>query len=184
MPQLEGPTTKKIQLCTGGLWGEKGKNKIFKKKKKRLEFDEEEVIYKVSKNLPQIIYHLKIVTCNNGDIWQTHLNQWSELTNFTHVRTDGHQSMRHWEGLHIPSGVFLPKMEKLNLTMWKHQIKSYFRIFYKISILYSSKMSRSRASPGGLGVKLGTLLQQLPFGSWVWTYTTLLLAMLCWQPTY
>ena len=35
MPQLEGPTTKNIQLCTGGLWGEKGKNKIFKKKKKR-----------------------------------------------------------------------------------------------------------------------------------------------------
>ena len=32
MPQLEGPTTKNIQLCTGGLWGEKGKNKIFKKK--------------------------------------------------------------------------------------------------------------------------------------------------------
>ena len=31
MPQL-GPTTKNIQLCTGGLWGEKGKNKIFKKK--------------------------------------------------------------------------------------------------------------------------------------------------------
>ena len=24
-PQLEGPTTKNIQLCTGGLWGEKGK---------------------------------------------------------------------------------------------------------------------------------------------------------------
>ena len=34
MPQPEGPTTKSIQLCTGGLWGEKGKNKIFKKKKK------------------------------------------------------------------------------------------------------------------------------------------------------
>ena len=36
MPQLEGPTTKNIQLCTGGLWGEKkekNKNKIFKKKK-------------------------------------------------------------------------------------------------------------------------------------------------------
>ena len=33
MPQLEGPTTKNIQLCTGGLWGEKGRNKIFKKKK-------------------------------------------------------------------------------------------------------------------------------------------------------
>ena len=34
VPQLEGPTTKNIQLCTGGLWGEKGKNfKIFKKKK-------------------------------------------------------------------------------------------------------------------------------------------------------
>ena len=33
MPQLEGPTMKNIQLCTGGLWGEKGKNKIFKKKK-------------------------------------------------------------------------------------------------------------------------------------------------------
>ena len=34
MPQLEGPTMKNIHLCTGGLWGEKGKNKIFKKKKK------------------------------------------------------------------------------------------------------------------------------------------------------
>ena len=33
MPQLEGPTTKNTQLCTGDLWGEKGKNKIFKKKK-------------------------------------------------------------------------------------------------------------------------------------------------------
>ena len=33
MPQLEGPTVKNIQLCTGGLWGEKGKNKILKKKK-------------------------------------------------------------------------------------------------------------------------------------------------------
>ena len=27
MAQLEGPTTKNIQLCTGGLWGEKGKIK-------------------------------------------------------------------------------------------------------------------------------------------------------------
>ena len=27
MPQLEEPTTKNTQLCTGGLWGEKGKNK-------------------------------------------------------------------------------------------------------------------------------------------------------------
>ena len=35
MPQLEGPTTKNIQLCTGELWGEKGKNKIFRKKKKQ-----------------------------------------------------------------------------------------------------------------------------------------------------
>ena len=26
MPQPEGPTTKNIQLCTGGLWGEKRKN--------------------------------------------------------------------------------------------------------------------------------------------------------------
>ena len=25
MPQVEGPTTKNIQLCTRGLWGEKGK---------------------------------------------------------------------------------------------------------------------------------------------------------------
>ena len=33
MPQLEGPTTKNIQLCTGGLWGEKGKIKSLKKKK-------------------------------------------------------------------------------------------------------------------------------------------------------
>ena len=24
MPQLEGPTTNNIQLCTGGLWGEGG----------------------------------------------------------------------------------------------------------------------------------------------------------------
>ena len=30
MPQLEGPTTKNIQLCTGGLWGGKGKKKLFK----------------------------------------------------------------------------------------------------------------------------------------------------------
>ena len=37
MPQLEGPTTKNIQLCTGGLWGEKGKQfKNFKKLKKRI----------------------------------------------------------------------------------------------------------------------------------------------------
>ena len=33
MPQLEGPTTKNTQLCTGGLWGEKGKIKSLKKKK-------------------------------------------------------------------------------------------------------------------------------------------------------
>ena len=33
MPQLEGPTTENIQLCTGGLWGEKGKRiKSLKKK--------------------------------------------------------------------------------------------------------------------------------------------------------
>ena len=35
MPQLEGPTTKTIQLCTGGLWGEKEKNKILKKEKRK-----------------------------------------------------------------------------------------------------------------------------------------------------
>ena len=33
MPQLEAPTTKNRQLCTGGLWGEKGKTKSFKKTK-------------------------------------------------------------------------------------------------------------------------------------------------------
>ena len=33
MPQLEGPRTKNTQLCTGGLWGEKGKTKCLKKKK-------------------------------------------------------------------------------------------------------------------------------------------------------
>ena len=33
MPQLEGPTTKNIQLCTGGPWGEEGKIKSLKKKK-------------------------------------------------------------------------------------------------------------------------------------------------------
>ena len=32
MPQLEGPTTKNTQLCTRGLWGEKGKIKSLKKK--------------------------------------------------------------------------------------------------------------------------------------------------------
>ena len=31
VPQLEGSTTKNIQLCTGGVWGEKGKIKSFKK---------------------------------------------------------------------------------------------------------------------------------------------------------
>ena len=36
MPQLEGPTTKNIQLCAGGLWGEKGKKiKSLKKKRKK-----------------------------------------------------------------------------------------------------------------------------------------------------
>ena len=32
MPQLEGPTTENTQLCTGRLWGEKGKRKSLKKK--------------------------------------------------------------------------------------------------------------------------------------------------------
>ena len=35
MPQLEGPTTKNIQLRTGGPWGEKGKIKSLKKKSRR-----------------------------------------------------------------------------------------------------------------------------------------------------
>ena len=30
MPQLEGPTTKSIQLSTWGIWGEKAKKKIGK----------------------------------------------------------------------------------------------------------------------------------------------------------
>ena len=30
MPQLEGPTAKNTQLCTGGLWGEKVKIKSLK----------------------------------------------------------------------------------------------------------------------------------------------------------
>src|SRR3712207_5343518 len=34
VPQLEGPTTKNIQLCTRGLWGEKGKIKKSLKKNK------------------------------------------------------------------------------------------------------------------------------------------------------
>ena len=29
MLQLEGPTTKNIQLCAGGIWGEKSRKKIF-----------------------------------------------------------------------------------------------------------------------------------------------------------
>ena len=36
MPQLEGPTTKNTQLCTGGL---RGKNKILKKKRSKLHTD-------------------------------------------------------------------------------------------------------------------------------------------------
>ena len=32
MLQLEGPTTENMQLCTWGLWGEKGKIKSLKKK--------------------------------------------------------------------------------------------------------------------------------------------------------
>ena len=32
MPQLEGPETKNTQLCTGGLWEEKGKIKSLKRK--------------------------------------------------------------------------------------------------------------------------------------------------------
>ena len=32
MPQLEGPTTENIQVCTGGALGEKGKIKSIKKK--------------------------------------------------------------------------------------------------------------------------------------------------------
>ena len=28
MPQLEGPTTKNIQLCAGELWGEKKKKQV------------------------------------------------------------------------------------------------------------------------------------------------------------
>ncbi|GAA7307624.1 hypothetical protein HpCK59_15620 [Helicobacter pylori] len=42
MPQLEEPTTKKTQLCTGGLWGEKGKNKIFKK---NTNFEKKKCVY-------------------------------------------------------------------------------------------------------------------------------------------
>ena len=34
VPQLEGPTKKNIQLCTRGLWGEKGKKNLKKKKAK------------------------------------------------------------------------------------------------------------------------------------------------------
>ena len=32
MPQIEGPTTKNVQLCTGGFGEKKEKNKIFGKK--------------------------------------------------------------------------------------------------------------------------------------------------------
>ena len=35
MPHLEGPTTENTQLYTGGLWGQKGKVKSFKKRKKK-----------------------------------------------------------------------------------------------------------------------------------------------------
>ena len=44
MPQLEGPTTKNTQLCTGRLWGEKGKNKK-KSLKKKVQFDSLTIIY-------------------------------------------------------------------------------------------------------------------------------------------
>ena len=35
MPQLEGPTTKNMRLCTRGLWEEKGKTKSLKKNLKK-----------------------------------------------------------------------------------------------------------------------------------------------------
>ena len=49
MPQLEGPTAKNIQLCTGGLWGEKGKNKKIFKKKKKISQDKEVFIFQEQK---------------------------------------------------------------------------------------------------------------------------------------
>ena len=57
MPQLEGPTTKNIQLCTGGLWGEKGKNKILKKKTLYLCLCPKPSLSTILNNLPEC-FHL------------------------------------------------------------------------------------------------------------------------------
>ena len=48
MPQLEEPTTKNTQLCTGGLWGEKGKNKKSLKKKKKEKYSAKDQIFFLS----------------------------------------------------------------------------------------------------------------------------------------
>ena len=45
-----------------------------KKKKKRLEFDEEQDIHKISKHILQVIYKFKIILFNNTDTQQTHLH--------------------------------------------------------------------------------------------------------------
>ena len=66
MPQLEGPTTKNIQPCTGGLWGEKGKNKIFKKKKKEMT------------NMPtQVLFTKKFDSNENMNDYQRPKKWWS-----------------------------------------------------------------------------------------------------------
>ena len=66
MPQLEGPTTKNIQLCTGGLWGEKRKKiKSLKKKKKERMIKE--------RNMININTYLKVLNkCFKGSGYNQH----------------------------------------------------------------------------------------------------------------
>ena len=76
MPQLEGPTTKKkIQRCTGGIWGEKaGKKKdcqqlfaqvpIFKKKERVLEFHCQEFHCQKLKTCSNPLYPPDVLSTN------------------------------------------------------------------------------------------------------------------------
>lgn len=61
-------------------------------------------------------------------------------TNQHHVPFD----IMHSEGPQITMVIFLPKMYNLSLIIRKEQTKPILESFYKITGLYSSKMSKSR----------------------------------------
>ena len=79
MPQLEGPTTKNAQLCTGGLWGEKGKIKIIiilKKslKKRKLCVKKLDILGKEMGNIQKHLWCiLKYNDCLKEKYWYDYL---------------------------------------------------------------------------------------------------------------